>query len=264
VEWKGAARLGKRSSTVLCSAQNACSTLLSRLPDFALDLRRRVRYAYHKPMELVFIVGIIIAIIGALTIAAVVWQGDTRPPTANPIDPERAAPPSAAEVAPPPPQPDDAIAASVAAAFSPGPVTIDEDAPLTIESITALYAHANDDVAIADNAVQIKVASVLANQIEQLYSEYVRLGDERSRLAEALFANMLFEKIERSAGRLKIDTERETLDLREQFSKVSADYDRVQFRLGSLQHLNTRLHDPRVAQQLEELVLEIRQLASKA
>jgi hypothetical protein len=62
-------------------------------------------------------------------------------------------------------------------------VTIDEDAPLTIESITALYAHANDEVAVADDAVQIRVAIVLANQIDQLYSEYVQLGDERSRLA---------------------------------------------------------------------------------
>ena len=79
-----------------------------------------------------------------------------------------------------------------------------------------------------------------------------------------LFANMLFEKIERSASRLEIDTERQTLDLREQLNKVSADYNRVQFRLGSLQYLNTRLHDPHVAQQLEELVLEIRQLAGKA
>ena len=111
--------------------------------------------------------------------------------------------------------------------------------------------------------MQIKVATVLANQIEQLYTEYVRLGEERSRLSETLFANMLFEKIERSAGRLEIATERETLDLRERFNKVSADYSRVQFRLGSLQHLNTRLDDPRVAQQLDELVLEIRQLASK-
>ena len=212
-------------------------------------------------MELVFIVGIIIAIIGALTIAAVVWQGDTRAASNKPI--ETAAPPPAAEVKQASPAPDEDIAASVAAAFSPQPVTIDEDAPLTIESITALYAHANDEVAVADDAVQIRVAIVLANQIEQLYSEYVRLADERSRLAETLFASMLFEKIERSAGRLEIATERETLDLREQFNKVSADYSRVQFRLGSLQHLNTRLHDPRVAQQLDELVLEIRRLASK-
>jgi hypothetical protein len=152
----------------------------------------------------------------------------------------------------------------VAAAFASKPVTIDEDTPLTIESLTALYAHASDEVAVADDAVQIRVASVLANQIEQLYTDYVRLGEERSRLAEALFANLLFEKIERSAGRLEITTERTTLDLREQFNQVSADYTRVQFRLGSLQYLNTRLHDPHVARQLEDLVLEIRQLASKA
>jgi type I site-specific restriction endonuclease len=212
-------------------------------------------------MELIFIVGIIIAIIGALTIAAVVWQGDSRASAASPI--ETAAPPTA-EAAPAPSPLDDAIAASVAAAFSPQPVTVEEDAPLTIESITALYAHANDEVAVTDDAVQIKVANALANQIEQLYADYVRLGEERSRLAEALFANLLFEKIERSAGRLEIATERQTLDLREQFSRVSGDYSRVQFRLGSLQHLNTRLGDPRVAQQLEEIVLEIRQLANKA
>jgi hypothetical protein len=214
-------------------------------------------------MELIFIVGIIIAIIGALTIAAVVWQGDTRSPAADSIEAERAAPPPLVDLTPPPPSTDDAIAASVAAAFASQPVTIDEDTPLTIESLTALYVHASDDVAVADNAVQIKVATVLANQIEQLYTDYVRLGEERSRLAEALFANLLFEKVERSAGRLEIATERETLNLREQFNKVSTDYNRVQFRLGSLQYLNTRLHDPRVAQQLEELVLEIRQLASK-
>ena len=111
--------------------------------------------------------------------------------------------------------------------------------------------------------MQINVTNVLASQIEQLYVEYLRLGEERAQLAETLFTNMLFEKIERSAGRLEIVTERETLDLRERFNRVSADYSRVQFRLGSLQHLNTRLHDPRVAQQLDDLVLEIRRLANK-
>jgi hypothetical protein len=214
-------------------------------------------------MELIFIVGIIIAIIGALTIAAVVWQGDTRTPAANPIDTERAAPSLAAEVETPFSPTEDPIAASVAAAFAAKPVTIDEDDPLTIETLTALYVHASDEVAVTDDAVQIKVATVLANQIEQLYTDYMRLGEERSRLAEALFANLLFEKIERSAGRLEITTERETLDLRERFDQVSTDYNRVQFRLGSLQYLNTRLHDPHVAEQLEELVLEIRQLANK-
>jgi hypothetical protein len=212
-------------------------------------------------MELIFIVGIIIAIIGALTIAAVVWQADASPSADKPI--ATAAPPPAAEGAPAPRPLDDVIAANIAAAFSDGPVVID-DAPVTIESITALYAHANDEVSIADSAVQINVAHVLADQIEHLYADYVQLGEERERLAKALFANMLFEKIERSAGRLEVATERDTLNLREQFSKVSADYDRVQFRLGSLQHLNTRLGDPRVAQQLDELVLELRRLAAKS
>jgi hypothetical protein len=215
-------------------------------------------------MELVFIIGIVIAIVGALTIAAVMWQGDTRSPAADTIEREHIVPPPASEVTPSPTPAEDPIAASVAAAFAPKPVTIDDDTPLTIESLTALYAHASDDVAVAENAVQIKVANVLANQIEEMYTAYVQLGEERSRLAEALFANLLFEKIERSAGRLEIKTERETLDLREKFNQVSSDYNRVQFRLGSLQYLNTRLHDPHVAQQLEELVLEIRQLASKA
>jgi hypothetical protein len=144
------------------------------------------------------------------------------------------------------------------------PAVVDADnAPLTIESITALYAHANDDVVVAESSLQINVANLLATQIERLYQEYVQLEDERTRLAEALLTNMLFEKIERSAGRLEITTERETLDLREQFGRVSADYNRVQFRLGSLQHLNVRLNDPRVAQQLDELVLEVKRLANK-
>jgi hypothetical protein len=188
------------------------------------------------------------------------WQGDAWSSADKPID---AAAPPAAEVSAAPSPPDDAIAANVAAAFSAEPIVADDEAPLTIESITALYAHANDEVALADDAVQINVATLLADQIEELYVEYVRLGEERSRLAEKLFTNMLFEKIERSAERLEISTERETLDLRERFSQVSTDYDRVQFRLGSLQHLNTRLDDPRVAQQLDELVLEIRRLANK-
>ena len=87
----------------------------------ALDLRRCVRYAYRKPMELVFIVGIIIAIIGALTIAAVVWQGDSRTPAGSPIDAQRAAAPDAAVEAPAAPPPsDEDLAATLAAAFLPG------------------------------------------------------------------------------------------------------------------------------------------------
>jgi hypothetical protein len=206
-------------------------------------------------MEFIFVVGIIIAIIGALTIAAVIWQSDTRSAATSPVS--MAGPSPAVEAVPVPPLPNDFLAPAEA------PPSAEDDPPLTIESITALYAHANDEVAVADNALQINVANVLATQIERLYEEYVRLGEERTQLAETLLTHMLFEKIERSAGRLEITTERQTLDLREQFSRVSADYDRVQFRLGSLQHLNTRLNDPRVVEQLDEIVLEIRRLASK-
>ena len=215
-------------------------------------------------VEFIFIVGIIIAIIGALSIAAVVWQSEAKPASVAPA-------PGAAETTPAQPQLDSPVATaeSVAPPTEITPpdepsATADVDgSTVSIESITASYAHANDDVVVAESSLQINVANVLATQIERLYQEYVRLEEERARLAEALLTNMLFEKIERSAARLEITTERETLDLREQFSQVSADYDRVQFRLGSLQHLNLRLNDPRVAQQLEELVLEVKRLAQK-
>ena len=91
----------------------------------------------------------------------------------------------------------------------------------------------------------------------------MRLDDERSRLAQDLLTNMLFEKIERTAGRLDIVTEQSTLDLRKQLIRVSSEYERAQFRLGSLQHLNARLGDPRVAHQIEELVMTVRALAGE-
>jgi hypothetical protein len=223
-------------------------------------------------MEFIFIIGIIVAIIGALSIAAVMWQSEAKPPGAQPAS--GAATPGAAEIPTDTPttwpfdtplQTDEA-AAPTAEAHSPvePSITLDADEPpLTIESITASYAHANDDVVVAESSLQINVANLLATQIEHLYQEYVRLEEERTQLAEALLTNMLFEKIEQSAGRLEIATERETLDLRERFSQVSSDYDRVQFRLGSLQHLNLRLNDPRVAQQLDDLVLEVKRLTLK-
>ena len=83
-------------------------------------------------MELIFIVGIIIAIIGALTIAAVMWQADAAPSANKPIDAESAAPPPASEGTPASHPSDDAIAANITAAFSDGPV-VTEDAPLTID-----------------------------------------------------------------------------------------------------------------------------------
>ena len=119
------------------------------------------------------------------------------------------------------------------------------------------------ELAVPGHPLRLNAIDLIAAQIETLYEEYVRLDEERSRLAQELLTNMLFEKIERTAGRLEIVTEQTTLDLRRELIKVSAEYDRVQFRLGSLQHLNARLGDPRVAHQIEELVVTVRALAGE-
>lgn len=125
----------------------------------------------------------------------------------------------------------------------------------------ALNTRPGVELAVPGHPLRLNAIDLIASQIEILYEEYVRLDEERSRLAQELLTNMLFEKIERTAGRLEIVTEQTTLDLRRELIKVSAEYDRVQFRLGSLQHLNARLGDPRVAHQIEELVVTVRALA---
>jgi hypothetical protein len=127
----------------------------------------------------------------------------------------------------------------------------------------ALNTRPGVELAVPGHPLRLNAIDLIASQIEILYEEYVRLDEERSRLAQELLTNMLFEKIERTAGRLEIVTEQTTLDLRKELIKVSAEYDRVQFRLGSLQHLNARLGDPRVAHQIEELVVTVRALAGE-
>lgn len=129
--------------------------------------------------------------------------------------------------------------------------------------ITTLNTRPGVELAAPGHPLRLNATDLIASQIELLYEEYVRLDDERSRLAQDLLTNMLFEKIERTAGRLDIVTEQSTLDLRKQLIKVSGEYERAQFRLGSLQHLNARLSDPRVAHQIEELVMTVRALAGE-
>ena len=213
-------------------------------------------------MEFLLLAGIIIAVFGGLTIVAVLRQDDGKRSAAPPAGDEEK--PASDTPEPEVAQTESHAAQPVPHAASPAESAPPDEAPVTIESITALYAHANDDeVAVVDNSLQLNVEQMLATQIEQLYEEYLRLEEERLHLSEALLTHMLFEKIERSSGRLEIATQRETLNLRQKLSKVSADYHRTQFRLGSLQHLNARLGDPRVAQQVEELVQEVKRLASK-
>ena len=162
----------------------------------------------------------------------------------------------------------DGIAAFAAAAEVDQVVPPIENIPTPTKSSQAdggmaLNTRPGAELAVPGHPLRLNAIDLIASQIETLYEEYVRLDEERSRLAQELLTNMLFEKIERTAGRLEIVTEQTTLDLRRELIKVSAEYDRVQFRLGSLQHLNARLGDPRVAHQIEELVVTVRALAGE-
>lgn len=117
------------------------------------------------------------------------------------------------------------------------------------------------DLVLPVNALQLNATDLIATQIERLQAEYVQLEAERERLAQELLTSFLIEKIEGSAGRLQTETKKEAQDLRQKLVKVSADFERAQFRLASLEHLQDRLDDPRVARQIDELVKFVKQLA---
>ncbi|MBP7688308.1 MAG: hypothetical protein KA765_10385, partial [Thermoflexales bacterium] len=156
---------------------------------------------------------------------------------AAPIRPE----PAPARTAPPPPArprttaPErsafDGIAAFAAAAEADQIVPPIENIPTPTKSAQAdggmaLNTRPGAELAVPGHPLRLNAIDLIAAQIETLYEEYVRLDDERSRLAQELLTNMLFEKIERTAGRLEIVTEQTTLDLRRELIKVSAEYDR--------------------------------------
>ena len=138
-----------------------------------------------------------------------------------------------------------------------------EAAPETTpETATPVYVdNRRNEIVVPVNALQLHATEIIATQIERLQAEYIRMDEERQHLAQELLTTLLIEKIEGSAGRLKIETKREAQDLRQQLIKVSADFERAQFRLASLQHLQARLYDPRVARQIDDLVKAVKQLA---
>jgi hypothetical protein len=247
-------------------------------------------------MEIFIILSIVVAVFGAVALAWVLSQGDSPGEVAEATEamPDEAAtsPTDAAQpdapIQPEPAQPDAAVptpqrprtpnpersAFDGLAAFA-APEADHHNEPIEqaptpksplpeTGSITSLNARpAKMELEAPGNPLRLNATDLIAAQIETLYEEYVRLDDERSRLAQDLLTNMLFEKIERTAGRLDIVTEQSTLDLRKQLIRVSSEYERAQFRLGSLQHLNARLGDPRVAHQIEELVMTVRALAGE-
>ena len=109
--------------------------------------------------------------------------------------------------------------------------------------------------------MQLEAVEIISAQIERLQAEYIRVSEDRTRLAQELLTSWLIEKFEDSSNRLKSDTKKEAQDLRQQLVKVSAEFERVEFRLSSLQNLQYRLDDPRVTQQIDDLVYAVKQLA---
>jgi hypothetical protein len=197
-------------------------------------------------MTLIILASILVAAFGAITVAWVLSQGDTRPKTPPPASlVKRPAETEASERVP--------------RAASP-PV---EDRPSAEPINTLPVSSAVDELALRVNPLRLNIPDVLALQIERLQLEYTRLDGERERLAQELLASWLIEKIERSAGRLEADTEQASLDLRQQLAKVSTDHERIQFRLAAFQHLQTRLDDPRVAHHLDDLVMAVKQVAGE-
>jgi len=230
-------------------------------------------------MEVLIIAAVVIAAFGAITLGWVLAQGESKSaaPTVESDDqlaasaeattaegwtaqsqtadeatsPERpafesAAPRSNGQVHAEPPLTDRVVEA-------------DRFEPVTPSSL--FVEQRRNDLILPVNALQLNATDLIAAQIERLQAEYIQLEAERERLAQELLTSFLIEKIEGSAGRLQTETKKEAQALRQQLVKVSADFERAQFRLASLEHLQDRLDDPRVARQIDELVKFVKQLA---
>jgi hypothetical protein len=223
-------------------------------------------------MELLVLIGLAAAVFGGICIAWVLSQSDAKtasppvsaaetPAETEPSQPQPVEMKAEAEPSQPPPieakpPPDDGPSITASPAL---------DVPLPFdESSTPRYvAQRHDELAIPRTALQLNAIAVINEQIEHLQAEYIRLDGERERLAQELLTSYLIEKIEGSAGRLKSETKKEAQGLRQQLVKVSAEFERAQFRLASLEHLQERLDDPRVARHIEQIVMVVKQLAGE-
>lgn len=125
----------------------------------------------------------------------------------------------------------------------------------------SVIQHHQPEMMLATHPLQLEATEIISAQLERLQAEYIRISEERTRLAQELLTSWLIEKFEESPTRLKTDTKREAQDLRQQLIKVSSEFERVEFRLSSLQSLQYRLDDPRVTQQIDDLVYAVKQLA---
>ena len=218
--------------------------------------------------DLIIIAAVIIAAFGAIMIGWVLAQNIGRSSPEQVTDSEEATLDRKPDRETNPPRPAEAAAPNEAAVAEETPVPEEvqpatEATPETTpETATPVYVdNRRNEIVVPVNALQLHATEIIATQIERLQAEYIRMDEERQHLAQELLTTLLIEKIEGSAGRLKIETKREAQDLRQQLIRVSADFERAQFRLASLQHLQARLDDPRVARQIDDLVKAVKQLA---
>jgi hypothetical protein len=223
---------------------------------------------YRNMTDLIIIAAVVIAAFGAIMIGWVLAQNIGRSSPEQATDSEEVTPDRKPDRETNPPRPTEAAAPHEAAVAEETPVPEEvrpgaEATPETTpETATPVYVdNRRNEIVVPVNALQLHATEIIATQIERLQAEYIRMDEERQHLAQELLTTLLIEKIEGSAGRLKIETKREAQDLRQQLIKVSADFERAQFRLASLQHLQARLDDPRVARQIDELVKAVKQLA---
>ena len=226
-------------------------------------------------MELIIIASAIILVFGAMIIAIAMSPGSARPVSqSQPASEEISAvnleasasqpdeyQPAAAQPAAPQPivgQPTVAEPIESQPAEKPEPLA----APPSPAATPSMSVAERDDAnTLPLNPLQLKAAEILSLQVDRLQAEYMRMGEERERLAQELLTSWLVERFEDAAAPLKADTRREAQDLRQQLVRVSVEFERTQYHLTSLQNLQTRLDDPRIAHQIDDLVNAVKHLA---
>jgi hypothetical protein len=206
-------------------------------------------------MELLILVGAVVAVLGAMMITLALSPNGSKAAPQSPVARSTAEAP-AAEVQPR--LTGIQLAQAQAQKVEETPIRAELE-PESVAPVSLIERH--DDVMLATHPLQLEATEIISAQLERLQSEYLRIGEERTRLAQELLTSWLIEKFEDSPTRLKTDTKREAQDLRQQLIKVSSEFERVEFRLSSLQSLQYRLDDPRVTQQIDDLVYAVKQLA---
>lgn len=224
-------------------------------------------------MELLIIAVVILAL-GAVFIFIAFAPGSARRTSPPPVGPDEAAEVSEAEeIQPAETQPAMTQPATTQPAEAERPATQpgaarlaeiqegEEAEPVAETAPAVSVAESYDEPGTLLNPLQLKAAELIAAQIDRLQAEYLRMGEERERLAQELLTSWLVDKFEETSGPLKTDVKREAQDLRQQLVRVSAEFERAQYRLTSLQNLQARLDDPRIARQIDDLVTAVKHLA---